>query len=122
MAKVYKCVTTCTWNGRYWEEGTLTHPIPADVTPPEHFTSVQDVEELQEVLNTIDEEEEPETFAALSQQIMDTGLTGTGILAGDDLQLKNFQQLKKIAKDMGVYEDTMKTKDELIQAIEAARE
>ena len=115
-------MTTCTWNGRYWEEGTLTHPVPDDVTPPEHFTPVQDVEELQEVLNTIDEEEEPETFAALSQQIMDTGLTGTGILAGDDLQLKNYQQLKKIAKDLGVYEDTMKTKDDLIQAIEVAGE
>ena len=121
MARVYKCVTTCTWNGRYWEEGTLTHPIPAEVTPPEHFTPVHDLEEPQEVLQTIDEEEEPETFAALSQQIMDTGLTGTGILAGD-LHLKNYQQLKKIAKDLGVYEDTMKTKDDLIQAIEAAGE
>lgn len=120
MARVYKCITTCTWNGRYWEEGTLTAPFPDDVKPPEHFMPVQDAEELQEVLRTIDEEEEPETFAALSQQIMDIGLTGTGILAGD-LHLKNYQQLKKIAKDIGVYEDTMKTKDDLIQAIEAAK-
>lgn len=117
--KVYKCITACTWKGRYWAEDALTEPT--DDIPPEHFVPVTDVDELQAVLDTIDEEEEPETFAELSQQIAEQGFTGTGILAGSDLQLKTSQQLKELAKELGVYNGSLKTKESLIEAIESVQ-
>jgi hypothetical protein len=118
--KIYKCVTTCTWNGRYWEEGTLTDPIPDDVKPPKHFEQVTNPSEIQEVLDGIDEEDDPKTFTELSQQLMDVGNTGVGMCAGDDLQLKNLEQLKAIAKEKNVYNSGLRTKDALIEAIESA--
>lgn len=119
--KVYKCDTPCTWSGRYWGEGDFTDPLSEEVKPPEHFSVVTNTDELLEVLDGIDEEEDPQTFAQLSRQIMDAGNTGTGILAGDDLQLKNYKQLKKIALDMGIDAEEIKSKEGLIEAIEAAR-
>lgn len=116
---IYRCIRECTWNGRYWKEGDVSDPLPDDVKPPEYFKPVYDAAGIQEVLDRTDEEENPETFAELSQQLLDVGKTGVGMLAGDDLQNKNYQQLRKIARDLGVYEEHMKTKDVLIDAIEA---
>jgi len=43
--KTYKCITTCTWNGRHWREGTDTPPLDDNVIPPEHFTENKDEDE-----------------------------------------------------------------------------
>lgn len=95
------------FQGRYWNKNDVGEFTVTEIEkiPKVYFDQLFEKIEI--------DEEEPVT---------DTGNTGVDILAGDNLQMKNFQQLKKIAKDMGVYEDTMKTKDDLIQAIEAARE
>ena len=117
--KVYKCITPCTWKGQYWGEDMLTGPLPDDATPPEHFEPVTSTAELQEVLNKVDQEDDPDTFAALQRKIMDEGNTGVGICASDELQLKNFKQLQKIAKEKGVYNEELRSKEALIGAIES---
>ena len=120
MLKVYKCNTECTWNGNYWKEGTLTRLLDSDTVPPkEYFKPVTDREELNEVLENVDPEDDPKTFEEISRQLMDAGNTGVGICAGD-LRLHNFNQLKKMAKDLGVFDETIKSKDDLIEAIEKA--
>jgi hypothetical protein len=57
--KTYECITTCTWNGRYWREGTTTPPLEDTVIPPEHFVLINDTEEQEDVVheetNTNDE-------------------------------------------------------------------
>jgi tetrahydromethanopterin S-methyltransferase subunit G len=117
MANVYKCINTCTWDGRYWEEGTLTRPLSSDIVPPKHFALVNDVKELEEVLEGIDEEEDCQTFSELTQRIMDAVNTGVGICAGD-LKMKNFKQLQGIAKRKELPYEGIKSKDELIELIE----
>lgn len=118
MSNVYKCITTCTWDGRYWEDGELTSPLPDSIKPPKHFVIVNNVEELESVLDTIDEEDEPETFANLSQKILEIGNTGVGICSGDDIKTKNFKQLQGIAKSNGLPYEGIKTRQELIDLIE----
>ncbi len=76
-------------------------------------------ESIEERLEALDEEEEPNnTLSEMTQKLLDVGNTGVGILAGDDLNLKNFKQVQKIAKDKGLNIDGIKTKQELIDLIE----
>jgi len=117
MLNVYKCVTTCTWDGRYWEEGTLTGPLSSDKIPPEHFKLVNDHQELEEALDKIDEEDEPMTYAELSAQINDAQFTGSGIVAGD-INYMTLAQLKELAQKQGVYNSGLRTRQSLIDVID----
>lgn len=119
MLKVYKCTTECTWNGRYWKEDELTKPLSPDLEPPNYFKLVTDKEELTSVLDQIDEEEDPDTFADFSQQMLDVGKTGTGIGAGD-LHFMNYAQLKKKAKGLDIFDESIRTCEGLIEIIEEA--
>lgn len=120
--KIYRCDTPCTWNGRYWGEGDLTKPLPEDVKPPEYFVEESSSEAIKNALNEIDKEDDPQTFAQLSRQIMDMGNTGVGMLAGDDLNYKSLAQLKKIARELGIDCEGYKSKDDLIEIIQQVQE
>jgi hypothetical protein len=97
--KTFKCITTCTWNGRYWKEGTITPPFSDDIVPPQHF-------EIEE--EGIGDPEEPDETI---------GLKPIGEFTEEELRTKKFTALRKIAQQYGVYKDTMKTNDKLLKAI-----
>ena len=117
MLTVYRCINTCTWQGRYWEEGAITAPFPSDIIPPQHFEKVSEVETLQEVLDSLDQEDEPDTFAALQETIDEARITGVGMMASDSLELKSREQLIEIAKEKGIDKPTMLNRMTLIKKI-----
>ena len=97
--KTFKCITTCTWNGRYWKEGTITPPYPDTIVPPQHF-------EIEE--EGILDPDEPDNAEDIKP---------VGTFTEEELRSMQFNKLKKIAKQYEVYQDNMKTVDSLVKAI-----
>jgi hypothetical protein len=90
--KTYKCITMCTWGGRLWREGVITSPYPDSVILPEHFEVYEDDKEDEE--ESTNEEYTYETLIC-----------------------KKFKALQKISKERGVYDDSLRTNEQLVNSI-----
>ena len=103
MNKVYICTVKNIWDGRRWDEGACTKPLPDSVVPPkDYFEEVTDAEDLKELRSQYDPEDEHDTFMALTEMITERKYTGEGMLASDDYHAMKWNDLRSFATKRGI--------------------
>lgn len=89
--RTYECITSCTWNGRFWREGTTTQPLEDTIIPPEHFVLVVNEEDQEEVQSEEEVSNDEIKRGGPGKWKLPNGETFTGKLA----EAKEYWELSK---------------------------